>query len=137
MPIRGLPPFYGNLHGPHATARAERVPVMPKHTRPAKQRTLPLDDSAIELARMVDAIEAEATRTDDPYWRRFNALMPHLIESNGSVDEAGDARHIRETSAGWILETAARQAGFVMGFEHCRRLQQLVGKQLAVKAGTR
>lgn len=73
---------------------------------------------------IIDHIEAESINTadTDPYRARIEALMGDLLPHLGSVDDVADAEHIRATTAGLVLETAARKTGFILGFEYCRDL---------------
>lgn len=72
---------------------------------------------------IIEHIELTSTGTapEDPYRARIEALMGELL-SGADPDAAGDAEHIRQTTAGLVLETAARQSGFILGFEYCRDL---------------
>lgn len=87
-------------------------------------------------AALIEQIERKSTGLppDDPYRARIEELMDRLIDQHGDVDDAGDAKHIRETSAGLTLETASRYTGFVLGFEYCRHLL-LGGLGLAAPKG--
>lgn len=68
---------------------------------------------------IVDNIERDSGDADAPWWARIEELMPRAIDRSGGVDRAGDAKHLRQTSAGFTLEQAARHTGFVLGFEYC------------------
>lgn len=59
---------------------------------------------------------------EDLYRARIEDLMLAALDKFGNPDSIADAWHIRETTAGLVLETAARRAGFVLGFEYCRDL---------------
>lgn len=70
---------------------------------------------------LYDQLERTYIRPNDPYRTRIEELMALFLGQNG-VDLQADAEHIRETSGGFGLEEAARQTGFVLGFEYCRDL---------------
>jgi hypothetical protein len=67
---------------------------------------------------IVESIENKSTGTpaDDPYRKRVEDIMGLLLPQQANVDVVADAEHIRQTSAGLALETAARQTGFIIGF---------------------
>jgi hypothetical protein len=72
----------------------------------------------------------------DPYRTRIEDIMGLLLDPQGrqGVDASSDAGHIRHTAGGHALEEAARETGFILGFEYCRDL--LLAK-IMQKAGAR
>lgn len=81
-------------------------------------------------AEIFERIEHESTGLPaaDPYRARIEALMEAALDNQGDRDNAADAVHIRETTVGLVLETAARRTGFVLGFEYFRDLILSAGK---------
>jgi hypothetical protein len=73
---------------------------------------------------IIKHIEEKSTGTppDDLYRARVDDIRGLLLPVQADVDTIADAEHIRQTSAGLALETAARQTGFIIGFEYCRDL---------------
>ena len=73
---------------------------------------------------IIEHIENSSTGESptDPYRARIEELMGLFLHQHGDVDEVEDAEHMRAMSAGLVLETAARQTGFIIGFEYCRDL---------------
>jgi hypothetical protein len=55
-------------------------------------------------------------------------MVTELSHQN-DPDQAKDARLLRETTGGVLLETAARHTGFVLGVEYCKRLLRAGGVQ--------
>ena len=76
---------------------------------------------------LVNELELQHRDADDPYWVLYETKMrSFLAESRSiSIDSGSEAVLIRQTRGGGTLEGCARHAGFVLGFEYCRRL--LVG----------
>jgi hypothetical protein len=79
---------------------------------------------------IISRIEAHAgNNSHDPYWERIEALMRVALNDGGDPDQIDDATLLRQTTGGVLLETAARQTGFVLGVEYCRRLIKAGGVQ--------
>jgi hypothetical protein len=93
-----------------------KKPVDPASAAPANQFANP--------QAIIEHIEAKSTGLppDDPYRTRVEEIMGLLLPQQGDPDTVADAEHIRETSAGLAIETAARLTGFIIGFEYCRDL---------------
>lgn len=80
--------------------------------------------ASVNPASLFDQIEHESTGLPpaDSYRAQIEMLMAAALEKEGNPDHVADASHIRATTAGLVLEIAARRAGFVVRFEHCREL---------------
>lgn len=94
----------------------------PLERKPARKQVPAMNLKFANPQGIINHIEGESTGTppDDPYRARVEDIMGLLLR--GDVDTIADAEHIRQTSAGLALETAARQTGFIIGFEYCRDL---------------
>jgi hypothetical protein len=109
---------------PKATTSLAKTKV--RRAAPKKPYTLPavalelFEEFAHPLA-IVDGVERDSGGADDPYWKWVDDLIRDVLTTDGS-DERHDGEHLRHTQSGRTLERAARQAGFVIGFEYCRRL---------------
>jgi metal-dependent hydrolase (beta-lactamase superfamily II) len=77
---------------------------------------------------IISRIEAHAgNNSHDPYWARIEALMRVALNDGGDPDQIDDARLLRQTTGGVVLETAARHVGFVLGVEYAQRLMKAGG----------
>ena len=84
-----------------------------------KKPSPPFDQPLLDIVTLMEDGEREAYSA---YERRFEALLAWFLWENGDVDDVEDVEHLQETRGGRTLTSSARAAGFVMGFEHCRRV---------------
>lgn len=78
----------------------------------------PALDQFTNPLKLVDHIENDA---NNEYWKWVEALTDAATFKE-DPDVENDVSHLRQTSAGLDLQTAARHAGFVIGFEYAARL---------------
>lgn len=69
-------------------------------------------------AAVIDWLEESSPNVGDPHWKQFEELITGLLKKYGDIDASGDAELIRQTTGGMALETVARQAGWIMGFQY-------------------
>lgn len=84
-------------------------------------------------AAVIKWLEDAASAPNDPHWTRFDTLFAaQLKHAPFDADNRADAALLRRTQAGAALEGAARQAGWIMGFQF---LAQLLAAQSTTKGG--
>lgn len=74
----------------------------------------------VEAAKIIDWMEYHDDETD--YRERIETLMKDQLPKHGDVDNVSDAEHLRQTTGGATLETAARYVGFVLAVEYVQGL---------------
>ena len=84
-------------------------------------------------AAVIKWLEEAASAENDPHWTRFEALFAAQLKAGPHTpDDRADAKLLRQTQGGSAVESAARQAGWIMGFEF---LARLLAAQSTTKGG--